>query len=516
MKCPPLFRLMPVLLFFVPFLCNAQRKNVAADMEYLYRTSRKYPIEKFEREHEELDGAKVPCIPFRKDELYGFVDKTTKDWVIKPRFQQVYGVYADGAIVKYKGRYGLVNFKDSFLIPPAFENILREGNLFHGVLSAIDTSVRPEHCSIYTVHVYYSAKGKYVFSARAHDEQSFGQGDTVAWFRYADTFKVYGKSGALLKRMAYDKKRVFAGMNNGLYVYREMTSDFAGFKWYDTKGKLKHQLWANVSEYKTAWRLSNNVYALVGEEGIRFTDSNKVYYPWAVDNGMVFPGYADMYGGLLHEWLHGEGLVPVTDMRNDKMGYIDGKGKMVIPCEYKWLGEFEDGRAAWLDTATYKVGFIDKTGKVVMPPTLGAGILEHAAMLGTPMRFSEGLCVVSLGKRHEEGNRSVTDYYGYADTTGKVVLVMPDSVIFAGEFSGGLAPVIAKGGGLGFIDKEGQLKIPLKYEVGVEGSYPFPRMVFPFFKNGYAYIKSFKGYIDSSGYEYFSGKRMQDHYDFSH
>ncbi len=513
---PPLFRLLPVLLLLMPLLCGAQSKYIGADMEYLYRTSRKYPIEKFEREHVPLDGAKVPCIPFRKDELYGFVDKKTKEWVIKPRFKQVFAVYEEGAIVNYEGRYGLVNYKDSFLIPPVFSNVLREGGLFHGVLTAVDTSIKPEHNSLYTLHVYYNTKGKYVLSARAHDEQSFGLNDSVAWFRYADTFKVYGRSGVLLKRIPFDKRKVFTGVFGGCYVYRETTSDFAGFKWYDGKGKLKHKIWANASEYKTAYRLSANVYGLVGEEGIYFIDTNKTYYPWAVDNGMVFPGYADMYDGLLHDWLHGDGLVPVTDMKTNKHGYLNGKGELVLPCVYDWIGTFENGIAAWLDTATHKIGFMDRRGRAVIRPVLGAENLEQVRLTGMSMRFSEGYCPISIGKRHEDGGRGTTDYYGYADTAGKVVLVMPDSIVFAGEFSGGLAPVIAKSGGLGFIDREGNLKIPLRYEAAMEGAYPFPRVVFPEFINGYAYIKSYKGYIDSTGYEYFSGKRMQDHYDFSH
>lgn len=513
---PPLFRLLPVLLLLMPQLCGGQTKHISADMEYLYRTSRKYPIEKFEREHVPLDGAKVPCIPFRKDELYGFVDKKTKEWVIKPRFKQVFAVYEEGAIVNYEGRYGLVNYKDSFLIPPVFSNVLREGGLFHGVLTAVDTSIKPEYNSLYTLHVYYNTKGKYVLSARAHDEQSFGSFDTVAWFRYADTFKVYGRSGVLLKRIPYSRGKVFTGVANGNYVYREVSKDFVGFTWYDGKGKLKHRVWANASEYKTAILLNANMYALVGEEGIYFVDTNKVYYPWAVDNGMVFPGYADMYDGLLHDWLHGDGLVPVIDMKTNKQGYLNGKGEPAIPCNYTWLGAFENGRAAFLDTVTYKVGFIDKSGKVVIPPVLGMDNIQQTRSTGGVLSFRNGLCPVTLGKRMQREDHNPTDYYGYADTTGKVVLVMPDSIIFAGEFSGRLAPVIAMSGGLGFIDTEGQLKIPLRYEAAMEGAYPFPRVVFPEFKNGYAYIKSYKGYIDSTGYEYFSGKRMQDHYDFSH
>ena len=86
----------------------------------------------------------------------------------------------------------------------------------------------------------------------------------------------------------------------------------------------------------------------------------------------------------------------------------------------------------------------------------------------------------------------------------------------AGNFSEGLAPVIGRSRGLGFIDKTGKLVIPCTYEAAVGGAYPFPYVILPEFKGGFAYIKAFKGYIDNKGREYFSGKRVEDHYDFSH
>ncbi len=409
-----------------------------------------------------------------------------------------------------------MGYNDNFLIPPVFSNLYKEAGIYHGLSDAIDTAIHPEHYSSFVANYYFTEKGKYLFSAKAHDQHSFSGGDTMAWFRYADTFQVYGRSGALLKKIHYDKKKLFMGTFNNSFVFWEDGKDFYGYKWYDRKGKLKYKLAIMGSSYRYVYRLNNNMYALIGEEGVRFVDTNKIYYPFSIDDGMVFPGYAQMYDGMLNEWLENDGLLPVRDFRSGLDGFISGKGIMEIPFKYKKIGPFIKGRAPFVDTVLHKIGFLDKKGKMAIPPVLDEEHFDRRPFMDEPLYFSEGLCPITLGRRMMSNNHGPEHYYGYTDTTGKVVLVMPDSIVYAGNFSCGLAPVISIGKSLGFINKSGALVIPFKYEVAMAGAYPFPRIVIPEFINGFAYLKAFKGYIDTAGYEYFSGKRMQDHYDFSH
>ena len=60
-----------------------------------------------------------------------------------------------------------------------------------------------------------------------------------------------------------------------------------------------------------------------------------------------------------------EGLAAVKDA-NDKYGFINKTGKVVIPCKWRWARDFHEGLAAVVD-ANGKYGFINKTGKVVIP-----------------------------------------------------------------------------------------------------------------------------------------------------
>ena len=52
---------------------------------------------------------------------------------------------------------------------------------------------------------------------------------------------------------------------------------------------------------------------------------------------------------------------------NDRYGFIDKTGKMVIPCQWEQMGySFKDGLMEVMND-NFKHGFIDMTGKVVIP-----------------------------------------------------------------------------------------------------------------------------------------------------
>jgi caspase domain-containing protein/WG repeat protein len=166
-----------------------------------------------------------------------------------------------------------------------------------------------------------------------------------------------------------------------------------------------------------------------------------------------------------------EGLACVT--QDDKVGFIDKTGKQVIPFKYEAATRFADGLAA--AGLNDKAGFIDRTGKIVIPFKFdGAGT------------FSEGLASVKLG-----------DKYGFINRSG--ALVIPARYDYAGRFSEGLADVgmIVAGGvededaeyNIGYIDKSGKLVIEMEYNDA--GS----------FSNGMAVVAwhGKQGFINKSG-----------------
>ena len=147
---------------------------------------------------------------------------------------------------------------------------------------------------------------------------------------------------------------------------------------------------------------------------------------------LVIPGQWDVVGCFM------EGLAPVMG-DNGKFGYIDKTGRLVIP--YKWnAAEFFSEGLAKVQDANDKWGFIDKTGRLVIP-----------CKWEWPGDFREGLA------RVQEDN----DKYGFIDKTGRVVI--PCQWNEASWFREGLAAVMDANGWWGYIDKTGQVVIPCKW-----------------------------------------------------
>ena len=168
-----------------------------------------------------------------------------------------------------------------------------------------------------------------------------------------------------------------------------------------------------------------------------------------------------------------EGLARVY--KGDKYGFIDKMGNEVIPCVYEQLMEadpnFHDGLA--LVHQGEKYFFINKEGKEAFPYNYDTGL-----------NFSDGLALVWKDRK-----------CGYIDTKGNEVIALTDKY-YGTSFHDGLAAVGNNDGKYGFIDKKGELVIPMSFDVDELG-------VTSEFHEGYAVVcKNEKyGYIDKSGKE---------------
>jgi len=183
----------------------------------------------------------------------------------------------------------------------------------------------------------------------------------------------------------------------------------------------------------------------------------------------------DFYDGLAKVWiadleaenyyLHGIG----------KWGFIDKTGREVVPVEYDKVGKFREGRIGVIKDG--KLGFVDETGIIVIPPTYAYESESFETMAWYQQDympfFSEGLAAIWGGAEHD-------NQYGFIDRDGNVVI--PFMYDHAVHFSEGLA-YVSRGGTLeypssitypydggfgkyGFIDKTGEVVIPLEYDCG--------------------------------------------------
>jgi len=178
-------------------------------------------------------------------------------------------------------------------------------------------------------------------------------------------------------------------------------------------------------------------------------ESGKLASPTFDPNGGV---YFDRLSGQLFQnrefmveprCTFSEGLCVVQEYVKDpkKKGYIDKSGRLVIPCQYEYAGDFHDGRACV--TVGKADGIIDKSGRWIIEPGkydgLGGG--------------REGRCAFKKGGR-----------WGFLDEGGNVVI---PPVYQAAEistvpfFSEGLCCVKDEAGDKVYIDRGGRVRIRL-------------------------------------------------------
>src|SRR5262245_34605888 len=134
---------------------------------------------------------------------------------------------------------------------------------------------------------------------------------------------------------------------------------------------------------------------------------------------------------------------------DDKRGYIDQKGRIVIKPQFEGATDFSEGLAVISTSKNgYKEGYIDETGRIVISPEF-----DRAT------DFSEGLAAVGFGEFTLHGGGD--HIWGFIDRSGR--LVIRPRFHEAGAFSEGLCVVWNREGNKGYIDKRGRVVIPYKY-----------------------------------------------------
>ncbi len=136
-----------------------------------------------------------------------------------------------------------------------------------------------------------------------------------------------------------------------------------------------------------------------------------------------------------------EGLAAVKV--EDQWGYVDPSGQFVIAPEFEKAGFFSEGlaNAHVLDGRATRTGFIDRTGKMVI-------VLDEGLF---PLRpFSQGLAMVVRPVRKGE---EMEGECGFVDKSGKIVI--PLKFPFVAPFAKGVS-CVRVGDRMGYIDKTGK------------------------------------------------------------
>jgi len=159
----------------------------------------------------------------------------------------------------------------------------------------------------------------------------------------------------------------------------------------------------------------------------------------------------------IDQWHVNDGIFAV--LKNDKVGYMNTQGKLVVPAIYDSMQDPDDKYdETWAESPSQgriivakggKLGIIDTSNKVIMPFSNKYSSIES---------FSEGAAPVM----------SKAGKWGFIDKEGKEIIAPQYDGIdgnFGGAygFSEGLAGM-EKGGKWGYITKTGKVAIPFVYD----------------------------------------------------
>lgn len=212
-------------------------------------------------------------------------------------------------------------------------------------------------------------------------------------------------------------------------------------------------------------------------------------------------GYCDEYGNLVvpMTWRAGgqysEGLAAVVkqDKEDNSTKYIDKKGNIVLDVGVNNYDPISGlGNHAFLEGVAYVDGYyVDKNGKkaVVVPQKI---LNQDGFIEGKP--FSEGLAAITIYEKTESKTY-------FINKAGKIVI---DSLPYiAGNFYNGVAYITSDALQFGFINTKGQILVKSDEYNNIGSTNPYIDLTYDF-ENGLCRVwhmgeETWQGYIDTKG-----------------
>ncbi|TAE30625.1 MAG: hypothetical protein EAZ91_09845 [Cytophagales bacterium] len=406
-------------------------------------------------------------IPYRKGNKWGFCDRNKK--IVIDCVYDLDWFFQEGrASVKKDGKWGCLNAQGVTVIPFEYDDVklFSEGGL---------ARVRKDD-----KWGFVDRYGVVVIPLEYEDVEPFDKGLSIA--KKNEKWGFINRHGTLVIPFQYEQVWLFS---EGLVNVQE------NGKWgcVDTNGKIviKPQ-YEYISFFKNGLAIAkrNNSWEFIDKNGTVVTsleDERDRFSEDRISDKMASLkrddkyGFIDEFGEVVIPFVYdgakkfSEGLAGVKI--NGKSGFINKAGVVIIPFQYDYTQPFSEGLAAV--QKDNKFGFIDKQGTVVIP---------FDYRLAYP--FSQGLS--GLARVEKDGK------WGLIDKTGRTIVPFEyDSQYFdKSQFSEDKASIV-KNGKWGYVDINGEVIIPCKYE-----------RVFRFEK-GLSYVEnnSMGFFIDVSGTEYF-------------
>jgi hypothetical protein len=247
----------------------------------------------------------------------GFIDKTGK-LVVEPIYDDVMDFSEGLAVVRKDGKSGFIDKTGKVIIPLQFDYAFSFAE------------------SIATVFV----NGKYGFinqTGKIVIEPQFTYANS-----FSENFAVVKIGGGTILPYPYST-----------YSETETIGKIeTKYGFINRKGQIVYSFFA-----RRAGSFSNGLAAVETLEGYGFVNEKGEF--------VIQPKFPSIFGTTPQ---FSEDL-SLTILKDNKIGFIDKKGKIVIKTDYKYANDFENGLAQVCEEVINTCGYIDKTGKVIWKPT---------------------------------------------------------------------------------------------------------------------------------------------------
>ncbi len=251
--------------------------------------------------------------------------------------------------------------------------------------------------------------------------------------------------------------RAASGFSEGLAVVAvDVDSLLTAYGYIDTLGSL-----AIAPDFEYAFPFSEDFavvrkydrYGMIDRRG-REVLTFKFDVVTAMYEGTFMAGYEET--GIR---LYGRDMKPIGDsvyqafvarspnrllvVKGGKAGFIDNRGRQVIPCRFDECGVFNDGATVAMKDG--KWGIIDTLGREILPLQF-----DNSRYRGEAYRYHDGYALI-------ESN----GHYGFVDTVGNIIYPSFDD---AYQFTDGLAPVKSNGR-WGYLNTQGDVFLPFVFDL---------------------------------------------------
>ena len=350
------------------------------------------------------------------DDKESYIDKYGKN-IITFEYDEV-GDFSDGmAWIKKGGKYGYIDTSGDLVIPMIYDAYTDD---FEGVNNlALDFSEGLAALRIDGKCGFINKKGELVIPAIY--DGNFWHGE---WWNYLPKFH----DGIVrLRKDDYSGCIDKTGKVVIPFEYYWLGNGWTGF-FNAGLGIIDKYFEDNNRKCGLIDKNGNFVVPLGQYDGI--SDFNgALAFVMDYDIGGEYGAYIDKTGKLVtdfeyyaDQWCNWYYMPSSEDMtiaqKGGKFGFLDNKGNEAVPFEYDMVEPFSDGLAYVWDRENEKSGYVDKTGKLIIQNN--DYNMAHS--------FSDGLAWVQKD-----------DKYGYIDSTGE--LVVPLIYDYAYDFNEGLAAV---------------------------------------------------------------------------